>query len=99
MSSFEETFKGLLLEFIKRRGVDAVEVTGYDESVDVYSGGGCPSCAYDEKNFEVEIFYVPTDPALRTRWGSNCYTYDGKFSDLLGELIEIGKELDAREAE
>lgn len=93
MSNFEETFKALLLEFIKRRGVDATEVTGYDESARSYQYG-CETCGDYDTDFEVEIFYVPTDPALRSRWGSNCYTYDGKFSDLLDELIRIGEELD-----
>lgn len=88
MSSFEETFKGLLLEFLKRRGIEAVEVTGYGEDAYVYNSGGCPSCAFDEKEYSVDIFYTPNN---EMQWGS-VYTYSGKFSDLLAELFELADE-------
>lgn len=90
MSNFEDTFKGLLLEFIKRWNVDAVEVTAYEEDYRIESYGGCSTCAFDEHIYEVDIFYVDRD-GFRS-----CYTYTGKFSELLGELIQISKELEAR---
>lgn len=96
MSNFEVTFKGLLLEFLKRRGISATEVTGYEDSSRTESWGGCETCGWDEQVYEVDIYYLNDDPEYR--WNKH-YTYDGKFSDLLGELIEIGKEMDAREAE
>lgn len=89
MAGFEETFKGLLLEFLKRRGIHATAVTNYEESASSYQYG-CETCGDFDTDFEVEIFY--DDDSGRSRW-NRTYTYDGKFADLIIELSAIDKEM------
>lgn len=91
MANFKETFNGLLLEFIKRKGIYAAAVTDYSESASQYRYG-CETCGDYDTDFEVEIFYE--DGSGRSRW-SRTYTYDGKFADLINELAAIDEELNA----
>lgn len=88
MAGFKEKFDSLLLEFIKRRGINAIAVTGYYESSSQVWSGGCETCGNYDTEFEVDIYYVYDEA-----YGSRTYTYDGKFADLITELAEIDEEL------
>lgn len=81
MTSFEEKFKGVLLLWLqKKAGIrDAEEIFAWEDYTSTW--GGCATCSYSE--YEVEIIY------LNTAGGQRTYTYNGHFSDLLEELIDV----------
>jgi len=96
--SFKETFKGLLLEFLRRQGIEATEVTQWDDDCDAYTTG-YDSYEYTEKEFSVDIYYRTAGMKRRVSlWEGDedrVYTYDYNFSKLLEGLIAIAEELDA----
>ena len=60
---------------------EVLEVTGMESGSHI--SGGCETCAYTV--YDVELTYrTPDDPYS---WG-RTYTYEGKFSDLLDQLLE-----------
>jgi len=66
-------------EYLRSIGVDAIEVTGYNEEVDVYSWGGCETCG-PEKDFELSIYYKDSTGKSRT------YTYANTFTEFLNNI-------------
>jgi len=79
---FREKFYELLKVWLTQKGVENVkEVTSFDDSYYEPTRGGCPSCSYGEYN--VEIWY-----STSKRKG-NIYTYNGHFSEVLEELLDI----------
>lgn len=75
-TKFQESFNAALLDLLKDRGVDAVEVTGFDDRT-VYEGF-CETCSYEYT--VVDIFYKDSDGR------SKKDTYEGSFANLIQEL-------------
>ena len=82
MSTFEDKFKEVLSVYLNNLGYEVTAVDSWEE--DTYSGGYCETCAYDET--QVVITYITGGGQLRQ------YTYSGKFTYLLDELLAVEVE-------
>jgi hypothetical protein len=76
MSELQKDIKRAILKMIVRSGVDAVEVTDWEDRTE--HGGYCETCAYEY--VVVDITYVDSEGARKT------YVYDSSFSDLIASL-------------
>jgi hypothetical protein len=74
--SVEQAIKNAMLVMLRNRGINAIEVTKYEEeTVEI---GGCETC-WDE--YAVVIITYITETGV-----TNSYEYDGEFGKLIQEL-------------
>lgn len=77
MAGMVEMLNGALLSFLNARGLNATEVTGFEE--DTEYDGYCETCFYEYT--VVRIQYTDSQ-------GQHEYTYRGYFSELIRELTD-----------
>jgi len=79
--SWKERMYAGIGEYLRSLGVDAIEVTSFDEEVDVYSWGGCETCGPEyNKDFSLYIYYRDSNGKKGT------YTYGGTFTDFINNV-------------
>jgi hypothetical protein len=79
--SWKDRMNAGIGEYLRSLGVDAIEVTGYHEEVDVYSYGGCDTCGPDyDKEFELSIYYKDSKGESKT------YTWGDTFTAFLNNI-------------
>lgn len=76
MSWKDNMFEAMARLVEERTDYKGVKVTGYEE--ENYRVGGCETCSYTE--YEVTIYFSDDESTF------NCYTYNGKFADLMEAL-------------
>lgn len=73
-------FKEAVARWLRAKGLDVLEVTGWDEYLDTYQTG-CDTCGYGAAENEVSVYY--TDTAGHGK----RYVHYGLFGELLMELL------------